>query len=94
MLVLALPNEDFVPDDERAEQSGGLSRPLLQVFEPADEPAVDEDRRHRAAPRYGTNYARAVAMVEPYFGVGIAQLLPVHVLQGSSRVRQRHPAVG
>ena len=50
MLVFALTNEDFIPDDESAEQSGCLLAPALQVFEAPDVLAVDEDLRHGAAP--------------------------------------------
>ena len=52
MLVLPLTDEDLVPDDVSAEQSGRFLRPLLQLLQAADVPAIDEDLRHRPAARY------------------------------------------
>src|SRR5688572_8249688 len=83
MLVLALAYEDLVPDDEGAEQSGRLFRPLLQVLEAADVPAVDEHLRHRAAPGNRAHYARAVAVVEPDLGIGVAELLEQRLRLGA-----------
>src|SRR5688572_26551833 len=75
MLVFALSDEDFVPDDESAEQSGCLFRPALELLEPANVLAIDEYLRNRAAPGDGADDARAVAVVELHFRESIAELL-------------------
>src|SRR5262245_65988686 len=64
VLVLALSDEELVPDDESAEQSGRFLAPALQVFPAADVLAVDEYLRHRAAAGDRADHARAVAVVE------------------------------
>src|SRR5712692_9657687 len=75
VLVLALADEYLVPDDESAEQSGGLPGPVLQLLQAAHVLAVDEHLRHRAAPGDRADDARAVAVVESHLCALVAQLL-------------------
>src|SRR4029079_2554316 len=77
VLVLALPYEALIPDDESAERqaSGCLLRPPLQVFQAADVLAVNEDLRNGAAAGDRADDTRAVAVVEFHFRVSIAELL-------------------
>src|SRR2546429_8051787 len=78
MLVLALPDQKLVTDDEAAKHPRilcGLLGPALEFLEAADMVAVDEDLRHGAAAGDRADHARAIAVVERDLAVLVAQVL-------------------
>jgi len=81
------PTSSSSPMMKAPNTSGGFFRPLFQLCQAADVPAVDEHLRHGAAPADRADHARAVAVVELDLGIGVAELLqqgpvPLPVLNG------------